>query len=264
MALTKEEHAARMRAGKAAAAEKRRQLAEKAQAALGEISAAEEAVPMKPIVHAEDMPAPRLVDRLVPDVPAKPIVHEGGTPAAEIVEPSDDELLPVEAMAHSATIDDFELFLAEQDEDVRRLLTVVELRVIYETEVKRAQEEKKAAARKAVQARALRHAKVSAGLLPPEAIEAQKRREWHSQRVKWTVNMPEAGSSGKVVDAGVRINGRLYAHGEEMTGTLDEYISYRSIEARAHENEQNFQGRGKLQKLRQTATGFINMKGASL
>jgi hypothetical protein len=39
---------------------------------------------------------------------------------------------------------------------------------------------------------------------------------------------------------------------------LSEYESYRSIEWLAHQNELDFQGRGRLSRLRQTATGFIN------
>ncbi len=248
MVLTPE-HKEKMRLGRIATAERRKREREDARAIL---AARSESI-------AESIKSLQVEEA----VPMGPIVHEGAVPAVEIVEP-DDVGPQLYGGVEKPEGDDFEMFLAEQDEDTRRLLTVVELRVIYETGIKRIEEEKKAAARKAVEARALRRARVNAGMLPAEAIEAQKRREWHSQKVKWTVNMPEAGNSGRVVDAGVRINGRLYVHGEEMTGTLDEYISYRSIEARAHENEQNFQGRGKLQKLRQTATGFINMKGASL
>jgi len=210
---------------------------------------------------AREAAAAELKARLEPVAAMPPIAHEGVSPAAAIVDP-DDSGNGRDDIPESA--DDFERFLAAQDDDIRELLSDVELRVIFEAETKRAQEERKAQARKTAAARAQRHAKATAGLLPAEAVAAAALRDRLSQKVKWTVNMPEAGNSGMLTDAGVRINGRLLVHGTEVIGTLAEYDSYRSIEWNAHQGELDFQGRGKLSKLRQTATGFLNMKGASL
>jgi hypothetical protein len=154
--------------------------------------------------------------------------------------------------------DPFEAFLAAQDAETRAVLTDAELRVIYELEVKRAAEAKHAAAKKLAAHRAQRHAQAVDGLIPAEQLAAAAQRERLNRKVSWVVNMPEAGNSGMLIDEGVRIDGRLLYHGQKVTGTLAEYESYRSIEWLAHQNELDFQGRGRLSRLRQTATGFIN------
>lgn len=194
-----------------------------------------------------------------PEEPAEemqPIVHEGAVPPAII---EDEGELP-EIADPDAPRDDFETFLALQDAEVRSVLTDVELRVIYETEKKRANDERKERTKKLASARALRHARVTAGLLSPEAVEAAGLRDRLAKKVTWTVNMPEAGRSGQLIDAGVRIDGRLYAHGQRVTGTLAEYISYREIEWKAHQAELDFQGVGRLSRLRQSLVPDANLQ----
>ncbi len=161
-----------------------------------------------------------------------PIVHEGESAPAVIGEPEDaqDNQLPTDD-----PLDEFQRFLAAQDADTRHELSDMELRVIYEVEQKRAADEKKAAAKKLAVARAQRHARTTAGLIGPEAI---------------------AASAVKA-----RIDGNLYVHGTEMTGTLAEYISYREIEYRAHENERQFQGRSRMSRLSQSGMRFLNNEG---
>lgn len=227
------------------------------------------------VADYEEAKAEALRNMAPEDVPAvlkmPPIVHEGAVAPPRVVEPEEQHIEPETESDNPITPfderpvpgDDFERFLAAQDVETREVLSDVELRVIFETETKRAQEERRAQVRKAAAARALRHAKATAGLIGPEAIAAAALRDRLSQKVEWTVNMPEAGNSGMLIDEGVRINGRLMQHGERITGTLAEYESYRAIEWNAHQSELDFQGRGKLSKLRQTATGFLNMRGAA-
>jgi hypothetical protein len=157
--------------------------------------------------------------------------------------------------------DDFERFLAAQDADIRALLSDLELRVIYDAEQKRAAEEKKTAAKKLAVQRAQRHARSTAGLIGPAALAAADLRERMNLPVSWVINMPEAGNSGTVIDEGVRINGKLYVHGTTVEGTLAEYISYREIEYRAHENERQFQGRSRMSRLAQSGMRFLNNVG---
>jgi hypothetical protein len=188
-----------------------------------------------------------------------PIVHEGdptviGDPPP--ANPDDYDLGPVED-----PLDDFERFLAAQDADIRDLLSDLELRVIYDAEQKRAAEEKKTAAKKLAAQRAQRHARSTAGLIGPEAVAAANLRERMNMPVSWVVNMPEAGNSGTLIDEGIRINGKLYVHGTTVEGTLAEYISYREIEYRAHENERQFQGRSRMSRLAQTGMRFLNNEG---
>jgi hypothetical protein len=189
-----------------------------------------------------------------PPVVMPPIVHEGESAPTPIAEPDvADE--PVEVS------DDFERFLLAQDDETRSVLSDVELRVIFETETKRAAEERKVSLKKTVATKALRHARATAGLIPVEAIAAQALRDRLGQKVQWIINMPEAGNSGTLIDQGVRIDGKLYVHGQSVTGTLAEYISYREIEGRAHENERQFQGRSRMSKLAQSGMRFLNNEG---
>ncbi len=232
MALTPEQKE-KMAAGRQAAREQRARdavLAQAAKLAVPEI----EPVVMPPVPRESDVPEAVLED-------------ESG-----VTEP------PVAGMP-----DPFEAFLAAQDEDTRSLLTDAELRIVYEVETKRAEEAKKTAAKKSAAARAQRHAQAVAGLIPAEQMTEFARQERLNRKVTWTVNMPETGGAtpnGRpvLIDEGMRIDGRLLVHGTKITGTMAEYESYRSIEWLAHQNELDFQGKGRLSRLRQTATGFIN------
>ncbi len=222
------------------------------------------AEPDVPVPPAEPPPQPAAASEPEPEpepITMAPLAHEGaGAPPvfADAAEPEPAET--IEAPGD----DDFVRFLMAQDDETRRLLTDIELRVIYETETKRAAEEKKAAARKGALARAQRHARIVAGLVPVEAAEAAARLEQLSRKVRWRVNMPEAGNSGRLTDVGVRIDGRLLPHGEWITGTQAQYESYREIEDRAHQGELDFQGKGKTSKLRQTAIRSLNYEGPRL
>ncbi len=189
------------------------------------------------------------------------IEHEGINPESGPV------AIPTEegnAAGHSESADGFERFLAAQDDETRSVLSDMELRLIYEIEVKRAADERKNILKKAAATKALRHARTTAGLIPAEAVAAAALRDRLNQKVTWTVNMPEAGNSGMLIDEGMRIDGRLLYHGQEVVGTMAEYESYRDIEWRAHQHELDFQGKGKLSRLRQTATGFLNMRAGDL
>jgi hypothetical protein len=201
-----------------------------------------------------------------PPVVMPPIVHEDagplGDPAAASTGAAASESFSTQNGPDTIEgADDFERFLLAQDDETRSVLSDVELRVIFETETKRAAEERKVLLKKAVATRALRHARATAGLIPAEAIAAQSLRDRMSQKVQWIINMPEAGNSGTLIDQGVRIDGKLYVHGQSVTGTLAEYISYREIEGRAHENERQFQGRSRMAKLSQTGMRFLNNEG---
>jgi hypothetical protein len=184
------------------------------------------------------------------------IVHEDAGGHMESV-PADF----VSALKPDEPLDDFERFLAAQDADIRDMLSDLELRVIYDAEQKRAAEEKKTAAKKLAVQRAQRHARSTAGLIGPAAIAAADLREWLNQIVVWTVNMPEAGNSGTLIDEGLRIEGKFLPHGTEQTTTLAVYLSAREIMERARENERQFQGRSRMSRLAQSGMRFLNNAG---
>jgi cell fate (sporulation/competence/biofilm development) regulator YmcA (YheA/YmcA/DUF963 family) len=184
-----------------------------------------------------------------------PIVHEDDVPAPAMpVEPDG-------ALAPPYSTDDFGRFLAEQDAETREAFTEAELRVMYNTKCQAAVDERKTVLKKRVEARALRHARASAGLIGPETLAASALREQNARLVTWTINMPEAGNSGQLVDEGVRIDGKLQPHGTQVTGTLAEYKSYREIESRLRENERQFQGRSRMSRLSQTGMRFLHNEG---
>jgi hypothetical protein len=205
-----------------------------------------EAAEARAVAAAAPEPEPVLM-------PAVPREGEATQPIIEV-----DDGMGISELPAAGLPDPFEAFLAAQDAETRAVLTDIELRTIYELEIKRAAEAKRAAAKKIAGQRAQRHAQAVAGLIPAEQLAAAAQRERLNRKVSWVVNMPEAGNSGMLIDEGVRIDGRLLYHGQKVTGTLAEYESYRSIEWLAHQNELDFQGRGRLSRLRQTATGFIN------
>ncbi len=182
-----------------------------------------------------------------------PVPREGEVSEAVI----EDEVVVSDVPA-SGMPDPFEAFLAAQEQDTRDLLTDAELRIIYEVEMKRDAEARRTKAKKAAAERAQRHVQAISGMIPAEQLAELALKERLNKKVTWTVNMPEAGNSGQLIDEGMRIDGRLLHHGMKITGTMAEYESYRSIEWLAHQNELDFQGRGRLSRLRQTATGFIN------
>ncbi len=194
----------------------------------------------------------------LPPVEMAPIPREGEAPLPVFEEPA----APPETEGEPE--DAFARFLMAQDAETRELLSDIELRVIYEQETKRAADEKKAAAKKGALAKAQRHARMVAGLIPAEQAEIAARLDRLNQKVTWTVNMPEAGKSGMLVDVGVRIDGKLLYHGQRVTGTLAQYESYREIEWRAHQNELDFQGQSRLSRLRRTAIGALNNDGPRL
>jgi len=256
MPLTPEQQEARNAAlarGREKAAANRQKAAE---AAAQEAAAPKpEPVAMPPIAHEGESKSP------TPGVPADP--QAAAAALAAIEDYYDEGPVPTPEPQ-----DDFERFLAAQDAETVLALGDgdldrgnLALRVIYETEQKRVAEEKKTAAKKLAVQRAQRHARSTAGLIGPAAIAAADLRERMNTPVSWVVNMPEAGNSGTLVDEGVRINGTLYVHGTTVEGTLAEYISYREIEHRAHENERQFQGRSRMSRLAQTGMRFLNNEG---
>ncbi len=189
-----------------------------------------------------------------------PIEHEDGPAPRPIEAPSEDGG-DGDGTLSDGPADDFERFLVAQDAETRAVLSDMELRVIYEVEARRAAEEKKNALKKRAAAKALRYARATAGLIPAVALAQAQLRDRLNQPVTWTVNMPEAGNSGTLIDQGMRIDGKLYVHGTQVEGTLGEYISYREMEHRAFENERQFQGRSRMSKLSQTGMRFLNNEG---
>ena len=166
--------------------------------------------------------------------------------------------------------DPYERFLSDLDLETRKLLTeedgsTPQLRAIFEAEVKKAKEARREVAKKQAAARASRHAKTDAGLISPEDAAAAAFQRMMNRKVKWTPRM-QRDDQGRILDAGIRIDGRLLYDGIEVTGTYGEYLSCREIEWRQRQAQMDFEGKSKLNEQRRLSTGALrvefNLNGA--
>ena len=180
--------------------------------------------------------------------------------------------LPADEPASEPTDDPFERFLSDLDLETRKLLTeedgsTPQLRAIFEAEVKKAKEARREVAKKQAAARASRHAKTDAGLISPEDAAAAAFQRMMNRKVKWTPRM-QRDDQGRILDAGIRIDGRLLYDGIEVTGTYGEYLSCREIEWRQRQAQMDFEGKSKLNEQRRLSTGALrvefNLNGAQV
>ena len=212
---------AAMAAGRTRAAEKRR-------------AAAVSAPPARPVIEEPPLVAP-------------PMVYEGEghvAPAA-FAEPEPEQV------GKPAELSQFDLFVRGLDDETRSLLNDAELQAIFEAQQKKALEEKKALVRQSVAQRAAHAAKVNAGLLPTSVIEHEDWWRKMQRRITWTVDMPEQ------TDWGLRVDGRMYHHGEQVTSTMAEYLSCREMMWRNRQVDLDFEGKSRLSHQRRLSTGAL-------
>lgn len=176
--------------------------------------------------------------------------------------PAEDEIAISEPPT-GGMFDPFERFLADLDSETRELLTeedgsVPQLRAIFEAEVKKAKEARREVAKKQAAARASRHAKTDAGLIAPEDAASAALQRRMNRKVTWTVEMAK-NPNGHLIDEGYRIDGRLYGHGETVTGTYGEWLSYIEMVYRARNSEMDFEGKGLLNEHRRLSTGALSV-----
>lgn len=150
--------------------------------------------------------------------------------------------------------DPFDAFVASLDSETRRILNDLELRAIFEAQKKKAAEEKKAITQRRVAEQALHHAKVDAGLLPTTAIVHADWKKRMDEMVTFTVDLPEMG------DWGLRVDGKIIHHGETITCTRAQYLSYAEMCWRNRQVELDFEGKGRLSHLRRVSTGALNAR----
>jgi hypothetical protein len=115
---------------------------------------------------------------------------------------------------------------------------------------KKAADERKTQLQKQAAERALSMSRADAGLVPKEQAEAMALRERMNRKVKWQVSLPFVGDSGGTADEGLKIDGRVFYHGQEVTTTYAEWLSCREMLYRLRQHEMDFEGRGRLHHLR--------------
>ena len=222
----------KMQDGKRAAREKREREAAEAQA-------------VKVAALAEEE-APQLMPTLGDAAPHAPV----------------DEM-PVSEPPVAGMADPFEQFVADLDPETRELLTdedgsTPRLRVIFDNAEKKATDARREVAEKQAAARATRHARTNAGLISPEdAAEAVVRRR-NARKVTWTVEVPR-DVNGNLIDEGYRIDGVLLQHGQQVTGTYGQWVSYIEQYWRAKNHEMDFEGKGLLNEHRRLSTGALSV-----
>jgi hypothetical protein len=163
----------------------------------------------------------------------------------------------------SGLADPFERFLADLDPETRDLLTeedgsIPQLEKIWTDRVKEAKDARREVARKQASARASRLAKTDAGLISPEDAEAAALQRRMNRKVSWIVDMVR-DANGNFIDEGYRVDGRIWQHGEKVTGTYGEWLSYIEMNFRARNHEMDFEGKGLLSEQRRLSTGALTV-----
>ncbi len=143
-------------------------------------------------------------------------------------------------------LDGFGLFLAAQDAETIEALGETELRVIWEVGEKKAKDLRREELKKKAQDRALQQAKGRVGLTPQAEIDAAELQRRNARKVTYTPDLPELG------DVGLRINGNILYHGQPVTVTYGQWLSFREIEWRNKNAELDFEGKGRLHHLRKS------------
>jgi hypothetical protein len=185
---------------------------------------------------AEEAVVAEVVETVVTDWDA-----EDRGPAVEI----EAEPVPV-----SEPTSRYDVFYASLSDETRELLSDAELRAVFLASEKKAADERKTQLQKQAAERALSMSRADAGLVPKEQAEAMALRERMNRKVKWQVSLPFVGDSGGTADEGLKIDGRVFYHGQEVTTTYAEWLSCREMLYRLRQHEMDFEGRGRLHHLR--------------
>ena len=144
-----------------------------------------------------------------------------------------------------ATVDGFELFVAGLEAETREVMTEAELRAIYDAQLKTAMDERKAMRKKAATEQAAHAARMAAGLVSGDTIEAMETLRHNSRITSIAIELPPSGEQGEVCDIGLRIDGRIFLHGRRYDVTEGQAASMRENLYRIGDMEQTFKGQNK-------------------
>lgn len=228
--------------------EERTEAAEKARAAHAEKKAKADALRAARDAEDAEIAEQEAAQELPPPPVMAPVMagEDYGMSAPELVDPPPPNAPPPsEATA-------FDIYMASLSEETRELLSVEELRGDFDAAVKQTKDERRKELRKAAAAKALHHAKANAGLMPKEKLEQLAWQERMNQKVRFRVMLPflAGADSGRIGDEGLRIDGKMFQHGQEAEMTMGEYLSVREMIWRLGQHELDFKGEGRLSSLR--------------
>lgn len=195
--------------------------------------------------------AKKAASAAAPDEPVETIVTDWERTEAGPEAVIED--VPAEA---PATASRYDVFLTSLPDETRELLDDAELRAVFAASEKKAKDERRTQLQKQAAEKALGMARADAGLVPKEQAEALALRERNSRKVKWRVSLPFVADTGGTADEGLKIDGRTYYHGMDVTTTYAEWLSCREMLYRLRQHEMDFEGRGRLHHLRRNISEF--------
>lgn len=175
---------------------------------------------------------------------------------APIAEAPTIEVAPAPEPVVEAEDEGFEQYVAQLDAETRTILNREELRAIFFARTKKVTETKRARALQIASEKAEQQAKANAGLLTPAEVEKAKLRDRMNELVSVTIDMPTFGDNGGIGDEGLRVDGKLYRHGETYHVTRAVFMTLRKMQWDAQQAELSFKGFGRLDHIRQRASAL--------
>lgn len=187
--------------------------------------------------------------------PAEPAPHMA------LTQYEDDLPDPAAEPAPEEPATPFEVYVASLSDDTRELFTLDELQEEFEKAAIIAKAERRKQAKAAAAARALQHARAAEGLESPTEVANKALREKMTQMVRVKIQMPfmAGADNGSVVDDGVTIDGTKYLHGQEYTMPMGRALDIRAMLFNLHQHELTFEGKGRLNGLRQQRASAVNL-----
>lgn len=153
----------------------------------------------------------------------------------------------------------YDRFVASLPEEVREILSEEDLRAAYAQAEHDAREERRRKLAATAKRKAIAAARAATGLITPEEAEAEALAEKNDRMVKITPRLPFIGDSGGVASDGVVIDGTKYEHGQTYTVPYARALSIRDILYRMHQHEMDFEGKSRLNGLRQQHASDVNV-----
>lgn len=194
-------------------------------------------------------------------VEEKPLVEDLDTMPAVVPEISDEQAAEPIAEDEEGRRDQI-VRLYGVDREIVDQLSLAEIDEIIAAERKRADEEKKKAATAAFRALALQRERIDAGLIPGDVMRDEAETKRLNEKIKIRISLPGSGAGHR--EHGLRVDQRLFRHGQTYTVTRAEGASLLSMmyqalfqELRFRTNDQDKPGNSAVDMMQQLNPRFI-------
>lgn len=169
--------------------------------------------------------------------------------AQALVGPTDDAHTGAAEEAFASDPSAYDIFLSALDEETREKVGLAKLREIFQAQEAAAEAHRREQLRKKAVERAAEMTKANAGLLTPEEIAAAQLAKRNAEMVTIRVELP-TDDDGRIPNEGIHLDGKIYSHDKEYTVTRAVAATLRDIMYRNINAELDFQGKGRLNRLR--------------